>query len=238
MKKLKSLLLLIAVAAAGASASAKAGIEAGYMSMRYGISGGNTALQGTSMNGFYVGVSDDVRIVAGLGIRIGLNYSYTTDKSARSIFNDFNINMKGGSEKDHYLNVPLRVRYTFNIIPKVLKIQAYAGPVFSVGLSHTYSYDMTVSIQGQRIEGSLKYNFYKGKFKSDALDDVDLQVLDLPAYKRFDMALGGGVGIELFNFLELKAGYDWGLTDKVKGDLAGSVSCRRDMFYAAVGFRF
>ena len=228
MNKLKLFSALAVITLAAVEVSAKSGIEAGYVNTRYNVSGESPALTSSALNGFYVGVSDDIRLVAGLGLRIGLNYSYTTDKSARSIFDD--MSMKGGAEKDHYLNVPLRLRYTFNIVPKVLKIQAYAGPVFSVGLSHTYSYDFA--------DGSLKYNYYTGKFKSGALDEEDTQHLGLPQYKRFDVTVGGGIGVELFNFLELKVGYDWGVTDRFKGDIAQSATCNRDMFYAAVGFRF
>ena len=40
------------------------------------------------------------------------------------------------------------------------------------------------------------------------------------------------------HFLEIKAGYDWGLMNRMKEDLADVMSCKRNMFYLAVGFRF
>ncbi len=236
MKKLKFILAAAVFSMAALAASAKGGIEAGYMNMGYSVSGKGISGSNPSLNGFYVGVSDDMDLVAGLGIRLGLNYSFTTDKSAKSLVQ--NISMKGGNEKDHYLNVPLRLRYNFNIIPKVLKIQAYAGPVFSLGLSHTYSYDFALELGGQRLEGAVKYNYYTGKFKSDVFDQDEAQEAGLPAYKRFDMALGGGLGIELLNFLEVKVGYDWGLVNRTKAESAADISCTRDMLYLAVGFRF
>ena len=236
MKKLKSLLVLAVMAVAGLNVSAKAGIEAGYMNMSYTLSGDGFKVSNPSLNGFYVGVSDDIRLVAGLGIRVGLNYSYTADKSARSFIEE--LGMKGTSEKDHYLNVPLRVRYNFTLVPKVLKIQAYAGPVFSVGLSHTQSFDFQATINDETLGGSLKYNYYTGKFKSDAIDSAELEDSGLPTYKRFDVAMGGGVGIELINLIEVKVGYDWGLSERLKGDYAGSASCKRNMFYVSLGLRF
>ena len=54
-------------------------------------------------------------------------------------------------------------------------------------------------------------------------------------YKRFDVQLGAGVGIELFKFLEVKVGYDWGLLDRFAGDFD---ELRRNQFYASVGLRF
>ena len=232
MKKLKVVLALTLLAVAGVNVSAKAGIEAGYINMRYTMSGGDMVLSNPSLNGFYVGVSDDIRIVAGLGIHIGLNYAYATDKTARSLLED--MNATGGLEKDHYLNVPLRLRYNFNIVPRVLKIQAFAGPVFSFGLSHTQESGFDSS------EGYIKYNYYSGKLKSDVFDGDEMEGFgaDLPVYKRFDMALGGGVGIELLNLIEVKLGYDWGLSNRFKGDLAETMACKRNMFYVTLGLRF
>ena len=236
MKHFKAFLTIAVLALAGTGASAKVGIEAGYMNMNYSLSGEGPMINNPTMNGFYVGVSDDMRLVAGLGLRIGLNYSYTMDKSAKSFLDGFSS--IGASEKDHYLNVPLRVRYNFTLVPKALKIQAYAGPVFSFGLSHTQEFDVSVDMGDGGISGTLKYNYYSGKFKSDAIDQAQLEDSDLPAYKRFDAALGGGVGIELLNLIEVKAGYDWGLTNRLKGTFADTASCKRNMFYVTIGLRF
>ena len=235
MKKLRIVLVLTAFCAAAAGLSAKGGIEAGYMNLGYTVSGGGISDSQPSLNGFYVGVSEDMNLLAGLGIRIGLNYSYAVDRSAESLIQG--VGMKGASEKDHYINVPLRLRYNFNLIPKVLKIQAFAGPVFSVGLSHTHKFDFSMEIGGNTVGGSVNYNYYTGKFKGDVDTDA-IETSSLPSYKRFDVALGGGVGVELFNFLEIKAGYDWGLMNRMKEDLADVMSCKRNMFYLAVGFRF
>lgn len=230
--------VLAVLMAAGMNASAQAGVEVGYVNMNYRISGGNVQ-SNPSLNGFYVGVSDEINLVAGLSIHIGLNYSYATDKSAKSIFQ--NLSLKGGSESDHYLNVPLRLRYSFNVIPKVLKIQAFAGPVFSVGLSHTQRFDYKVSIMDKNLDGTLKYNYYTGKFKSDAFSDEELASLNeqMPAaYKRFDVGLGGGVGIELLRLIEVKVGYDWGLMNRFKGNFADEMTCNRNLLYVTLGLRF
>lgn len=54
-------------------------------------------------------------------------------------------------------------------------------------------------------------------------------------YNRFDVQIGAGVGLEFFKFLEVKAGYDWGLIDRYKGD---GIEVNRDQFYVSLGFRF
>ena len=55
---------------------------------------------------------------------------------------------------------------------------------------------------------------------------------------RFDVMIGGGVGIDLFKFLTVKAGYDYGLLNRLKGDIAQTSSMNRSQFYVAVGINF
>lgn len=238
MKILKFIVASAVLVFAGLNASAQTGIEAGYINTRYNMEGAQLP-GGDALNGFYVGVSNETNLVGGLGIHIGLNYSYATDKAAKDLWQS--LSMKGGTEKDQSLNVPLRLRFAFNLLPKILKIQIYGGPVFSLGLSHTQDFNFSTEIAGQSMTGSLKYNYYTGEFKSDVFDDDQLEALNrnMPAaYKRFDVAVGGGLGVELFRLLEVKAGYDWGVMNRIKGDAAQTVSCKKNMFYVTVGFRF
>ena len=62
----------------------------------------------------------------------------------------------------------------------------------------------------------------------------------LPGYtmSRFDVMIGGGVGIDLFKFLTVKAGYDYGLLNRLKGDAAQTSSLNRSQFYVALGINF
>lgn len=214
------------------------GIEAGYLNSRYSIKGGENSKSGTPMNGFYAGVSDDIELVAGLVFHVGLNYSYTTDNSREEVLH---FDLKG-SAADHYLNLPLRLKYNFNIIPKVLKIQAFAGPVLSMGLVSEQTLSLKGSFGDAAIDGTVKYNYYTGKVKADNLSDELRDQINsyMPdsRYKRFDVALGGGVGVELFNLLEVKAGYDWGLLNRFKGDASDNYKLNRNVFYLSVGFRF
>ena len=245
MKIIKFFAVLAIFVAGVVSVSAQPGVEVGYLNSRYSTDVDGRSKSGAPLNGFYVGVSDEVKLFAGLGMHIGLNYSFSTDATPEELFKDmkdFKINSTG-AEKDQYLNVPLRLRYAFNIIPRVLKIQIYAGPVFSVGLSHTYTFDMKTEVAGMTLGGKLKYNYYTGKFKSNSFKDEDLEKLNekVPGsgvYKRFDIGLGGGVGVELFNFLEFKAGYDWGMMNRYKGALSDNADCRRNAFNFTLGFRF
>lgn len=245
MKKCRLIAAVIFFAAVCATASAQVGIEAGYINMHYSYgtaSGGSVGK--SSLNGFYAGVSDEMKLVAGLGIHVGLNYSYATNSRSTSLSNIFtsisenlqNSSLKGGTETVQYLNIPVRARYAFNIIPSILKIQVYAGPIFSFGLSRVQN----VEINGLQLG---TYNLYSGKYESasqggDIFDHITGDEDDLSRYRRFETAIGGGLGVELFRLLEVKIGYDWGVTNSIRKNMADYLSCERDMFYVTLGLRF
>ena len=103
-----------------------------------------------------------------------------------------------------YLQVPIHAAYKFDIAPKT-RFVAEAGPYLAYGIA--------------------------GKMKSDG-EKVDIFHDD--RFKRFDLGLGAGVGIELDKFV-VKGGYDFGLLDisDVKG-----VKTRNHNAYLTVGYHF
>ena len=50
--------------------------------------------------------------------------------------------------------------------------------------------------------------------------------------------MGGGVGFEFLKFIELRAGYDWGLLNRYRQSYSDDMLCRRNQVYVALGFRF
>lgn len=233
MNRKASVLLAFALLFVSASAGARGGIEAGYLNSNYNFKSDERA--DYSLNGFYVGVTQDVKLFAGLHIQPGLYYSYLTDKDRKEVL-AFSLN---GDLTDHYLSLPIMLRYQFGL--PFMKIYVFGGPTLSVGLVSKQKYTVTGEFMGAMQNGNLTYDYYTGK--------LDLEALDVPAdgdnpyesmtpdyrYKRFDLQLGAGVGIELFKFLEVKVGYDWGLLDRFAGDFD---ELRRNQFYASVGLRF
>ncbi len=216
-------------------ASAKSGLEAGYVNSSYSFKTGISSDNNYSLNGFYVGLSKDVRLFAGLHIVPGIYYTYLTDNSKEEVLG---LKLRG-NDSDHYLSIPIMFRYQFGL-PGV-KLYVFAGPTLSAGLVAKQKYIVSGDILGTNINGEVSYNLYTGKVKTDGIDifqdgenPVDGIVPDY-MYNRFDVQLGGGVGIEVLKFLEVKVGYDFGLINRYKGDAA---ELYRNQFYAAVGFRF
>lgn len=56
--------------------------------------------------------------------------------------------------------------------------------------------------------------------------------------KRFDVMLGASVGADFFNKLEVRLGYDWGLVNRYRKELADDLKMRRGQFNLTVGVRF
>ena len=80
-KKMAAVLLAVSVFSATAlSAASRGGVDAGYLNSRYSVKSNATGSKMSDyfLNGFYVGLSDEVRLFAGLHIQPGLYYSYLT----------------------------------------------------------------------------------------------------------------------------------------------------------------
>lgn len=237
MKKLIAVIMAAAVALGMTSAqlAARGGIEAGYVNSSYNFKKGISKDNNYLLNGFYVGLSKDVRLFAGLHIVPGIYYTYLTDNSKDEVLG---LKLRGNAS-DHYLSVPIMFRYQFGL-PGV-KLYVFAGPTLSAGLVAKQKYIVSGDILGSNINGEVSYNLYTGKIKTDDIDisqDGENPVEGITPdymYNRFDVQLGGGVGIEVLKFLEVKVGYDFGLMNRYKGDAA---ELYRNQFYAAVGFRF
>ena len=54
---------------------------------------------------------------------------------------------------------------------------------------------------------------------------------------RFDVLMGGGVGLDLLRFITVKGGFDYGLMNRLKDDDGGS-SLNRLQYYISIGVRF
>lgn len=218
---------------------AKSGIEGGYLNTMYTTKtdGVESVEKSDPLQGFYVGVNNDWKIVAGLSVQPGLYYSYGkySDSEEEAGFR------LTASQTEHNLNIPIDIKYTFGILP-ILKIHVFVGPTFSVGLASQTKVMMSGEVLGQQLEVNAKYDMYSGKIKTEGLPEGSEGSLSgqLPSsvMSRFDVMIGGGVGIDLFKFLTVKAGYDYGLLNRLKGDIAQTSSMNRSQFYVAVGINF
>lgn len=244
-----SICILAAVLALATSAGASArgfrsggvgtGINFGYLNSAYRTVDWATdeLTDKSGMNGLYVGMNHDATLIHdALYLETGLYYTFLNEARRETL--TFLSNKLIGDRTEHYLNLPVRVKYSFPV-SHWLKVFAYGGPTMSVGLSSKLNYRTRLTDdQAARIS----YNYYNGDIQSRNMPEGALAWFNdqLPPsqYRRFDVLLGGAFGAEFFDMLEVHIGYDWGLINRNKGDYAEDFKTRRNQFYFSVGLRF
>lgn len=186
---MKKLFLSLAVASSIAAGSAMAQISVGAGYLNQTTS--TTVLSNTakgSSNGFYAGADFSCPIVAGLSVDPGVYYGLLMSKD-----DIFGLGFMTGDTQSHYLYIPVNIRYNFHVLD-FLDVFAFAGPRFNVGLA-----------------SSTTWKVLDIEHKTDNYgEDSSLQ--------RFDLALGAGIGVDLFQTIRIKFGYDWGMLDINKTD--------------------
>lgn len=236
---MKRLITFVAVIAAFALASGEAfaqfGIEAGFVNSRYTQKSGDNKVTSDPLNGFNVGLNYDINIVKGLSIQPGISYTFLTDKEQSE--NIANILKGKMTVSEHYLNVPIRIQYSVEVL-RGLKIYAFTGPTFSVGLAGGLKNSDKIEIGNIKAEGGYSYDYFSGKITSG---NVPKEVLNMiskyaPTQNRFDILYGVGAGVTLFDIIEVKGGYDWGLLNRLKDTDDARMS--RNQFFVSVAFRF
>ena len=139
-------------------------------------------------NGFYAGVGYSAEILPGLSLNPGLYYEFLTSSSSASAW-IFGANTK---TQEHYVNVPLHLSFAYSFAP-TFKMFVYGGPTANVGIAS--STKSTLSAGSHSTSGT-----------TDNYKDSD--------YSRFDIMLGGGIGVELMNKIRFTVGYDMGMLDR------------------------
>lgn len=130
------------------------------------------------------------------GIETGLRYAYAFGGRTQQYLHS------GKAAIDytaHWLDVPVRCTYSIPIFWD-MKLFLYAGPTFSVGLSHTEKIDFTQTKVEPAPTTDLNY---------PVSGTYDMYKNEL---NRFSIQLGAGGGLQWKNY-RLKSGYDWGLNN-------------------------
>ena len=205
MKKIVTLLSAALVLLASAPAFAQASIGAGYLNSIDVVKSGNTT-NSDPLNGFYVGGSFTVPVVSGINFNPGVYYGY----AAKSNATDLIITTLSGKREDHFINVPLSFSYGLNLSPD-LRFFAYAGPSISFGIAS--------KVSGALGNNKSSYDRYQ--------ENSDLN--------RFDVMLGGGIGVEVMNLFRLNVGYDFGMLNRYNNT---NTAYRRNQLTAGVAFLF
>lgn len=123
--------------------------------------------------------------------------------------NDVNLYFTKGDFSETYLSVPVDLNFGVELADGI-KGLIYAGPTFSYGLTSKVK------------SGSLNYDIYDG------------QLDNLTDYKRFDVILGGGLGVEFYDMVRFSVGYDWGMLDRGPS----AVEVRRNQLTVGISYIF
>lgn len=239
---MKNALKIIIAAAAGLLMTfelpAKNGIEIGYLNSTYRTKAASGEVtKSDPMSGFYVGLVKDLRLFAGLSIQPGLYYSYLNTAEKEEI-PSFNLS---SSYTEHGLNLPIHIKYTFDIVP-AFGVYVFAGPTLSLGLAANTKISFTGEALGNTMTFDARYNSYTGKIKSENIPEESLDQINryLPQTRmnRFDVLMGGGIGLNLVKFVTVKGGFDYGLLNRFNEDMADAGTLNRMQFYISVGVMF
>ncbi|MBO8474376.1 MAG: outer membrane beta-barrel protein [Bacteroidetes bacterium] len=235
---MKSYFKLIAVAvaifAASIEASAQFGVNIGYMTSNTRPALAGIDAHNSRTNGFTVGIDSELKLIGNfLSIQPGLYYQHLL--ASEDIAEIAGLAAKN-TYSDFFLAVPIHFKLGFNIIPdRMLRLYVFAGPTFEIGLKSADK----ISLSGRDISGEVSYNYYTGEFKTSSTELDNLVASYFPEgeklYGRFDVMLGGGIGLQVIKFLDIKVGYDYGLVNRFRKEMDKTVN--RGQFYVGVGVR-
>ena len=214
---MKKIYFLIAAAAMflAVEANAQIGVGLGYNLLTTTATMADES-EDDSLNGFYLEATYDINFLnrnwASLGLQPGFRYPFAGESDSDEV-----AGVKtNASFTEHYLDVPVNVKYSYEIIPTTLKAYAFAGPVFSLGLAS--------NLKAGAGDTSVKTNNYK---------DTE--------YGRFDIKFGLGAGVTLAEKLNVKLGYNIGMLNRYTGEQISKdykYKTHTGVFYLGVGFNF
>ena len=166
---------------------------------------------GNELNGLFVEATYDFyfleKLWGNLGVQPGLRFSYAGSQDSAEMLGV----LTKSSWAETYLDVPVFVKYSQEFTD--LGFFAFAGPVFSYGLSSNSKTSVN--------DVSTKINVYEGD----------------PEYSRFDLKLGVGVGVTGLDNFNVKVGYNFGMINRYTGSLR-DLTYRTGVFYVGIGYFF
>ena len=213
MKKFYFILVAAAMFVA-VDAKAQLGVGVGYNLLNTTTTVADES-ERSSLNGFYIETEYNFNLLdeqwGTLGIQPGIRYTFAGESEKAELYGE-KVRL---SVAEHYLDIPVQVKYGYEVISSKLNINAFAGPVFSIGLASI--------VKGSMDDSVVKANAYK---------DGD--------YGRFDLKLGIGVGVDLFEKLNVKVGYNFGLLNRYTGEQIDEYKYKihTGVFYVGVGYNF
>lgn len=192
--------------------------------------------QSFPLDGFQIGVNYDLPIIhKTLYFQPGLYYVYGSSFSSMKKTEFANARVSS-SHSDHSLNIPLKFKYTYDIT-RVVKITADLGPTLSFGLANNYKF--TTKIEDKSLV--YRYNAYSGKVHTN-MDAVQSEIISKmtpnSSYQIFDVLVGAGVGVELWDILGFRLSYEYGCVNRASKANRDFFKIHKDLLNLSVSVRF
>ncbi len=201
---MRKFMTLAAMLLIGVTAFAQIHIGGGYAHQI--TTSGNSSNSAT--DGVYVGMSYNFPISGALGVAPGLYFTGTFGGGNQSLGKFGSVEAK---RQEHTVNIPIHLNYALNFGPAELFV--YAGPTASIGLAANFT--GTTTILG--FSADVPVDMYK---------DLD--------YNRFDVKLGGGLGVK-YGAVQINGGYDFGMLNRYKDS---KTTTRTNLFHVGVAYTF
>lgn len=202
---------IIAVALAAGTSFAQASVGAGYLNSSTTTKAGDRSTKADPINGFYAGVGYTLP-VGPVNFTPGFYFSALTKSNTAAVGSW--ISGKG-TLTEMYMNIPLDFSFGVDLSGD-LKVFVFAGPTVNVGLTSNY-----------KVSGDIA-----GLFSADKTIDLYKD----GNYGRFDVLVGGGVGLDIMSMIRVTAGYNYGLLDRDKA--SDSVALHRKEINLGVAYLF
>ncbi len=204
--------------------------------------------------GAKLGVDYDIHVKGRFYITPGLYWSYRSAYDYESVRKSVSVHIDSGMH-EHSLDVPVHVKWKFDLNPDRLGMYVFLGPTLSCGLSSNVNMDMMCSWTEtgwnysspklMRITG--RYNNYTGRpsfesnwdsMSSSKLNTIVREAIEAVGYRynRFEARFEVGCGFIFKEHYELAMGFDLGFTDRLRGEVSREASELWQSFH--VGFRY
>ena len=187
------------------------------------------------MDGFYLEATYDLNFIekgwGSLALQPGVRFTYLGEYDS-----DTELGHKAKSAfNETYLDIPVHVKYSYDL--GTMKLSAFAGPVFSMGLTSVAK----TSISGEGVDYVIKYHNYSGKTITKGEGSSSVNPDGMTDYGRFDIKLGLGVGATFMEKFNVKVGYNIGMLNRYTGEQHSKnykYKMHTGVFYAGIGFNF
>lgn len=100
--------------------------------------------------------------------------------------------------KQSFVGIPMYFSYKLDLVPGTLAIEPFLGPTFSYGLT----------FKGTGDNWTNTTDYYSGDYK----------------YNKFNVALGGGIALDIVDMIRVNVGYNYYLLNLYGGDGQGNVN--------------